>query len=81
MRYFVLVWNGTCQILKVNSAAQMSEINKFAFGIPYGPKCIGSQPQYRLPLAIDMARQEGFTEATIDGVKTDIKLTGLVGVS
>jgi hypothetical protein len=81
LRYYILSWNGVCQIRKFSSDAQLSEINKAVFGIPYGPKCLKTVPQWQLPVAIDTARAAGFTEAIVDGEQMSLEVVGMSGVS
>jgi len=81
MRYFILSYNDVCRIVKVNTQAPMSEIYRAYFGVPYGPKCLGSVAQWKLPDAIAIARESGFKEAWVNGEKQNIELVGLVGVN
>lgn len=78
MRFFVLSWNGECHIVRFSRVAPASEINRVTFGIPYGPKWLGSNA--RLPLAIGIAREAGFKEAVIDGQKQGIQIEDVAGV-
>jgi len=78
MKWFVLSFNGDCRIIRCNARAPLSEINHAAFGMPYGPVCLGVERS--IPLAIVRAREAGFKEAIIDGQRTSLKLEGVAGV-
>jgi hypothetical protein len=73
--------NGVCRIVKFSNEAPLAEINKVVFGIPYGPKCLKTVPQWQLPVAIETAYRAGFKEAFIDGELLSVVPEGLVGVS
>ena len=80
MRWYILTWNGVCRIMKFRNDAPLAEINHAVFGVPYGPKCLKTVPQWQLPVAIDTAYRAGFSEAYVDGELKSVVPEGLVGV-
>ncbi|MFP5230942.1 MAG: hypothetical protein ACLGXA_25275 [Acidobacteriota bacterium] len=79
MRFFVLAMNDECRIVRAGLQAPLAEVNKMAFGVPYGVRFIGTE--IRLPVAIAMARDAGFKEAIVNGEKQSIELVGVAGAA
>lgn len=79
MKFFVLSYNDVCRIVRYSRGVPASEINKAVFGVPYGPKWLGSD--YRITGAIAIARDAGFTEAWVNNELQSLELVGASGVN